>query len=140
MTRLRTVRSDTKIDALLDKLASYNRPVFLRLGYGFDDPANKYEPDVYVSAWKKFHERIQARDITNVALVWESAALCGGSSLEDWYPGDEFVDWIGARYGECANEVIQFAREHNKPVMLEAASQGAAWDEWFNAVFQVRER
>ena len=129
-------KADAKIDALLDALTAYNRPVYLRLGYGFDDPANKYEPAVYVSAWKKFHERIQARDITNVALVWESAALCGESPLADWYPGDEVVDWIGTNYGECANGVIQFAREHYKPVMVEATSHGAGWDGWFTPFFK----
>jgi hypothetical protein len=125
--------SDAKIDALLDKLISYNRPVYVRLGYGFDDPANKYAPDAYVSAWKKFHERIQAKGSPNVALVWGSA-FCGKSNIGDWYPGDEFVDWVGASY-ECANAAIQFAREHFKPVMLEAASQGT-WDEWYVPFFQ----
>ncbi len=118
-------KSDAKIDALLDKLASYNRPVFIRLGYGFNDPANTYAPDVYVSAWKKFHERIQAKGSLNVALVWQSTS-CGESSIADWYPGDEFVDWIGASH-ECADAAMQFAREHYKPVMLEAAAQGAEW-------------
>jgi oligosaccharide reducing-end xylanase len=129
-------KADTKIDALLDKLAAYNRPVYFRLGYGFDDPANKYDPAVFVSAWKKVHERIQAKGVSNVALVWESSASCGEVPLAEWYPGDDSVDWIGASYGECANEVVQFAREHNKPVMLEAASQGTAWDEWFNPFFK----
>jgi hypothetical protein len=128
-------KSDAKIDALLDALTAYNRPVYLRLGYGFDDPANKYAPDVYVSAWKKFHERIQAKGSTNVALVWQSAS-CGESPLADWYPGDEFVDWIGASYDECEDAAIQFAREHYRPVMLEAASQGASWDEWFVPFFK----
>ncbi len=104
--------------------------MFLRLAYGFDDPANKYEPDIYVSAWKRFHERIQAKGSTNAALVWQSTS-CGESSIADWYPGDEFVDWVGASYGECANIAIQFAREHYKPVMLEATSQDKGWDEWF---------
>ena len=133
---------DAKIDALLDALISYNRPVYLRLGYGFDDPANKYEPGVYVSAWKKFHERIQAKgavlsvskESLNVALVWQSSS-CGESSIADWYPGDEYVDWVGARY-ECADVLIQFAREHYKPVMLETTSQGAGWDEWFAPFFK----
>ena len=133
-------KADAKIDALLDALALYNRPVFLRLGYGFDDPANKYEPDVYVSAWKKFHERMQAKGSTNAALVWESAALCGGSNsghpFLDWYPGDEFVDWIGTNYAECAGGVLEFAREQYKPVMIEAASQGASWDGWFAPFFK----
>ncbi len=127
--------ADAKIGALLDELASYNRPVFLRLGYGFDDPANKYEPDMYVSAWKKFHEQIQAKGSLNVALVWESAS-CSESPLVDWYPGDEFVDWVGANYGECVDKTVQFAREHYKPMMIEAASQGAGWDEWFVPFFK----
>ena len=130
-------KADAKIDSLLDMLNSYNRPVFLRLGYGFDDPANKYAPDVYLSAWKKFHERIQARGSLNVALVWQSAS-CGapGRPLADWYPGDELVDWVGTNYGECADGVLKFAREHYKPVMIEAASQGASWDEWFAPFFK----
>jgi hypothetical protein len=128
-------KSDAEIDVLLNALTAYNRPVFLRLGYGFDDPANKYAPDMYVSAWKKFHEWIQAKGSTNVALVWESTS-CEESNIADWYPGDEFVDWVGASYGECADEVIQFAREHYKPVMLEADSQGASWDEWFTPFFK----
>ena len=128
-------KADAKIDSLLDILNSYNRPVFLRLGYSFDDPANKYEPDVYVSAWKKFHERMQAKGSTNVALIWESAS-CEESSIADWYPGDELVDWVGTYYGECTDDVLEFAREHYKPVMIEAASQGANWDAWFAPFFK----
>jgi len=129
-------KADAKIDALIDALSAYNRPVYLRLGYGFDDPVNKYEPDVYVSAWKKFHERVQAKGSTNLALVWQSASLCGESSLANWYPGDDVVDWVGASYGECADGVIRFAREHYKPVMIEATSHDASWDEWFAPFFQ----
>jgi oligosaccharide reducing-end xylanase len=133
-------RSDAKIDALLDVLDSYNRPVFVRLGVGFDDPANKYVPGVYVSAWKKFHERMQAKAGTNVALVWQPASLCSESSgdypLAEWYPGDEYVDWVGAEYGECVNDVLQLARGRYKPVMVQAALQGAGWDEWYAPFFK----
>jgi hypothetical protein len=116
------------------------------LGYGFDDPANKYTPDVYLSVWKRFHERIQAKGAalsgeavskgsTNVALIWESSSC--ENSIVDWYPGDEFVDWVGTVYGECAEEVIQFAREHFKPVMLTATptSSQSDWNEWFAPFF-----
>ncbi|MFN8381541.1 MAG: glycosyl hydrolase family 8 [Anaerolineales bacterium] len=128
-------KADAKIDALLDALIVYNRPVYLRLGYGFNDPANNYAPDVYVSAWKKIHERIRVKGNANVALVWQSAS-CSESPITDWYPGDEFVDWVGASYGECVGDVVQFAREHYKPVMVSAASQGASWDEWFAPFFK----
>ena len=121
--------ADAQIDALLDALTVYNRPVFLRLEFDAKDT-----PDVYVSAWKKFHEQIQTMGNTNVALVWQLAS-CGESPLVDWYPGDEFVDWIGTSYA-CVDAAIQFAREHYKPVMLEAASQGGDWDAWFAPFFK----
>jgi hypothetical protein len=131
--------ADAQIDALLDVLSAYNRPVFLRLGYGFDDPANAYAPDVYVSAWKKFHERIQAKGSLNIALVWESTS-CEESNITEWYPGDEFVDWVGTSYcdGTSAAETIQFAREHLKPVMVTAApsTPDADWNTWFAPFFQ----
>jgi hypothetical protein len=122
-------KADAQIDALLDALTAYNRPMLVRLGFGFADA-----PDVYVSAWKKFHERIQTNGSTNVALVWESVS-CEESNIADWYPGDEYVDWIGASY-ECAETSIQFARDHLKPVMLTAKSPSAGWNEWFAPFFQ----
>jgi beta-mannanase len=148
--------ADTKIDELLGILTAYNRPILLRLAYGFDNPVNQYEPVVYVSVWKKFHERIQANGSLNVALVWDSASLCGdpidGYSLSDWYPGDEFVDWIGLHYsnqyivceGQSIEAGIQFAQAHLKPVIItEAAPQGyeisdtdKVWNEWFVPFFK----
>jgi beta-mannanase len=65
----------------------------------------------------------------------ESSSYCGGKyggySLEAWYPGDQYVDWVGLSYftpQDCnwsaVNEVVQFARAHNKPVMIcESAPQ-----------------
>jgi hypothetical protein len=127
-------KANEKIDALLDMLTSYNRPIFLRLGHGFDDPANGYAPDVYVSAWKNFEKRMQAKGSLNGSLMWEVAS-CEISNIADYYPGDELIDWIGTNY-QCADEAIQLAREHFKPVMLTASSQGAAWDEWFVPFFK----
>jgi len=118
-----------QIDNLLDVMIAYDRPVFLRLGFGPDDP-----PDGYVSAWNEFRERMQAKGSTNVVLVW-AAVSCEDPRIADFYPGDESVDWVGARY-ECADDTIRFAREHLKPVMITAASQGAGWDEWFAPFFK----
>jgi len=132
-------KMDAKIDALLDAVTAYNHPVYLRLGYGFDDPANKYAVDVYVSAWKKLHERLQAKGNMNVALVWESTS-CEEASIADWYPGDEVVDWVGVSYcdGNSTKTALQFAREHLKPVMVTAAPSNfdANWSKWFAPFFQ----
>ena len=60
-------------------------------------PANKYAPDEYVSAWKRFGETDAGKGSLNVALVWESNS-CEVSNITDWYPGDEYVDWVGISY------------------------------------------
>jgi oligosaccharide reducing-end xylanase len=122
--------ADENIDSLLSALNAYNRPSFLRLLFDADTA-----PDEYLSAWKKFHERIQAKGSTNVALVWESVS-CAESNIADWYPGNEVVDWVGTNY-ECADEAIQFAREHLKPIMLTASSSDSDdWSQWFAPFFQ----
>jgi oligosaccharide reducing-end xylanase len=118
------IPTNEQIDPLLDVLIAYNRPVFLRLGFGEDAV-----PDAYLSAWERFGERVQAKGSTNIVLVWESVS-CEVSNLADFYPGDENVVWVGTNY-ECADGMIQFAREHFRPVMVTAGSQGAGWEEWF---------
>ena len=71
-----------------------------------------------------------------------------------WYPGDDYVDWIGISWfmnpdekilasspayiprttRELANELIDFARERGKPVMIaEAAPQAFDLKEKFSA-------
>jgi len=124
---LKELPSDEQVDALLKTLAAYNRPIYLRLWFGSGDA-----PEVYVPAWKIFDEQIQANESSNVALVWESVS-CDESDIADFYPGDEFVDWVGISYcdGTSIGEEMQFAREHLKPVMLIAESQDGKWDEWF---------
>jgi hypothetical protein len=143
--------ADAKIDVLLDRLIAYNRPVFLRLGYGFDAASNQYEPAVYVLAWKRFHERMQAKGVAlsgeavskggaNIALVWESVS-CQESSIVAWYPGDALVNWVGTSYCDSGSVEmgIQFAREHFKPVMITASAPTSSegdWNEWFAPFFQ----
>lgn len=163
-------KADEAIDFLLDALASYNRPVFVRFGYEFDGPWNHYDPEDYVAAWQHFHKRMQEKAVTNVALVWQSATWCDGTysghSIESWYPGDEYVDWVGLSYfvqaadcnGQPFEEMLAFAREHGKPLMIAESTpqryktgdlnfsySGAdfapktadeTWNEWYTPFFQ----
>jgi hypothetical protein len=127
---------DKEIDQLLDRLAAFQRPIFLRFGYEFDGPWNQYDPDPFQAAWIKFYRRMKEKQIDNIALVWQSAASCDGTHgahpLEAWYPGDEFVDWVGLSYFALAHcdfapgdAVLNLARQHGKPVMIaESTPQG----------------
>jgi hypothetical protein len=129
-----TGAADANIDLLLDHLAPYDRPVFLRFGYAFDAPRNPHDPDTFKRAWVRFVEQIRRRNIENVAMVWQSATACEGTyqdlPISAWYPGDEYVDWVGLTYFNQPNEcdlapvdaVVNFAREHGKPAMVAGAT------------------
>jgi hypothetical protein len=163
-------RADSNIDMMLEALASYDRPVFVRFGYEFDGAWNHYDPEDYIVAYRHFYDRIQEKDIGNIALVWQSATWCDGTyedhPVDAWYPGDEYVDWMGLSYfvqvAECAgrpfDELLAFARERGKPVMIaEATPQryktgelnfsydgtdpipktaAEIWDEWYAPLLQ----
>lgn len=167
---------DANISALANLCKSFGRPVFIRFGYEFDGWHNAYPPDKYVAAYKYFVDKMNSHGVKNVAYVWHSwgvgayyghddfpkfyPALAEGGEVtqELWYPGDDYVDWLGLSvfgtgWGNLAsNDVIQwfisFAREHDKPIMLaETAAiktsnvSDPKWvissTEWFNQVFTL---
>lgn len=120
---------DGDIDRLIELTARYRRPVYLRFGYEFDGPWNRYPPESYVAAWKHFRARLRKSGARHIAMVWQSAGHCGNTfgarEIQHWYPGDDQVDWIGLSYffpnacgGMVAEGVATFARRHGKPLMI----------------------
>lgn len=96
--------------------------------------------------------------VNNVALVWQSKGTGSDQKvLEQWYPGDELVDWCGYSYfGQPDQEMLTFARNHNKPVFIAEATpvremdnlyfnsdlkddniDKVIWDEWFEPFFKT---
>jgi hypothetical protein len=134
---------DTNLDKLGDWLKETRRPVYLRVGYEFDFPENKYPPDQYVRAFRRIRDRLEARGATNVAYVWHSYAAANSKAVADWYPGDAYVDWVGVSFFSTKQPhletVAQFARLKGKPLMVaEATPRGLgttkgreSWDGWF---------
>ena len=142
-------------DANIDKLAAWiksaRRPVFLRIGYEFDLPANQYEPGPYKLAFRYIVDRIRAQGVTNVAFVWHSYANLPRYPWDDWYPGDEYVDWFAVSVFERPNvyarKFAERAREHHKGFMIAEATPErsgithgqASWDHWFAPFFKFVE-
>jgi hypothetical protein len=78
--------------------------VFIRIGYEFDNPSFGFsdDPAMYILAFRKIVSdcRDFLTDEANdrVFFVWHSWGAPMASkklSLERFYPGDKFVDWIG---------------------------------------------
>ncbi len=127
------------------------KPVYLRIGYEFDGQWNAgYQNKTnYINAFRRIVTVLRNEGVNNVAYVWQSCASPVDDILEGnhedingWYPGDAYVDWVGlswfllptetppvggspANQITLANEVVQFGRTHNKPVMIaESTPQG----------------
>ncbi len=102
------------------------RPVFLRIGYEFDGHSwNHYDMEDYKVAYRRIKDMLDDMGVANVAYVWQSTGWASDPFLlEDWYPGDEYVDWCSfsffSRWKE--QEMIGFARKKDKPVFIAEAT------------------
>jgi hypothetical protein len=138
---------DNNIEKLADWLNKIKIPVFLRIGYEFDGPHNHYDPEEYKKAYHYLADKLRARNVTNVAYVWHSTAYKLKPDLDIWYPGDDYVDWVGVTFFDQPKSgitpVITYAKAHNKPVMVcegtpkDIGTIGgkASWNIWYKPFF-----
>lgn len=152
-----------KHDSLIKELAlwikSTKRPVFLRIGYEFDGwDWNHYHRKYYLKSWQRIHSIFKKLKVENVAYIWQSKGTGSDQEvLEKWYPGDDLVDWVGYSYfGNPDQEMLSFARNHNKPVFIAEATpvrvidnlyfdtdmkkeklEKLIWEEWFVPFFNT---
>jgi hypothetical protein len=157
---------DPVIADMAELLRATKRPVFLRVGYEFDGPWNRYDPAIYRKAFARVANILKGRRVgpmepiapaDNVALVWHSAAYDTymGHPIDDWYPGDDYVDWVAVSWfqwatpadeaaaAEARDTVARFAKTHGKPLMIAEAApkhyfesdSDEAWRGWHSRVF-----
>jgi FRG1-like domain/Glycosyl hydrolase family 26 len=146
---------DAQIRDLANYISEVNRPVFLRIGYEFDGAWNAYNQTSYINAFKRIVDII--RQNPNAAkwlvTVWQSCTSVfddnidgGRENIAAYYPGDNYVDWVGLSWFLLPNEVstvggtvstqsflttelVNFGRSHGKPIMIsESTPQGYQLD------------
>ena len=98
-------RDDAQINAVATAVALVQAPVFLRW---FPDPnVNTAASEAclgsrgaagYVAAYQHIHDRMTAAGASNVTYVWsvDTTTPQSNSSWRSFYPGAQYVDWIGA--------------------------------------------
>ena len=97
---------DGKLTTNLERLYKYivHSPfaqIFLRVGYEFDNPEFGYidRPSLFVQAFQRVVEGCRSWEgcRTKTVFVWHSwaAGLPANQSLNEYYPGNDYVDWIG---------------------------------------------
>ena len=128
-------------------------PVYLRIGYEFDGAWNQgyWDVDAYKAAFRHIVDVLRKERATNIETVWQAGASTtddiidgGHEDITRYYPGDDYVDWMGfswfmaphetvevdAGYRpvtplQLAEEVLDYARQRGKPVMIAEASPQA---------------
>ncbi|HIV85847.1 MAG TPA: hypothetical protein H9900_03445 [Candidatus Monoglobus merdigallinarum] len=86
--------NDGYIRETLDNLAEYNKPTIIRFGGEMNIGYLGDSPSAYVKAFRKIADIVH--EYPNFAVMW-SPNDNGSLDRPFWfyYPGDEYVDWIG---------------------------------------------
>jgi PKD repeat protein len=115
------------------------RPIFLRLGYEFDYQYGNYW-DFYKAVWRYVCGEFKRLNVSNVAFVWQASYGNGNwASYQNFYPGDQYVDWFGYSQWDGAltgQTMITQARLKGKPLMIcesTPKSQSGQWA-WYSMV------
>ncbi len=88
---------DSYIKCFIEKLKSFDEPVFLRYAHEFDNPQypwsqhDRSQKD-YIEAWKQIHKLIQEEQADKIIMIWSPWKA---ENMRKFYPGDDYVDWIG---------------------------------------------
>lgn len=131
--------------------------------FGFaHEPESKYQQYLgsasqYIAAYRHVADIIRGQGVGNIQFVWQMTAYSfrtsGSQAAINYYPGDNYVDEVGAdpyNWGDCRGDnqwvqlstvtdpVLAFARNHGKTVVLAefASTGGSQRAAWLNAAHQ----
>ena len=123
---------DPAITAQAEGLASLHAPVLLSFSHEPERGTYSGTAADFVAAWQHYVTLVR-RYAPNVSFVFIlSAYQYGLSTVANWYPGDAYVDWVGAdgyNYFGCAGPLWRdfstifsslngFAVAHDKPAVV----------------------
>jgi hypothetical protein len=132
---------DKMIDTYAKGVRAFGRPLFLRWYWEMNIGSERHkkcgafgEGPAFVAAWRRIRTIFKADGATNAAFVW---CPSGHGDVTPYYPGDAYVDWVGADkfdhrgHGEAAfagmfGPFLAKLPSHGKPIMIGAtgAMQG----------------
>jgi mannan endo-1,4-beta-mannosidase len=100
---------DAIINDFATKAQAYGKPFFLRFAhemngdwYDWSGALTGNTADNYVAAWRYVWDKFQAAGATNAIWVWcpnaDSVPDESWNAIENYYPGDAYVDWVGVDF------------------------------------------
>lgn len=89
------VQDDAYMRQFAKEAAASGIPIFLRFAGEMNGEWVPWhdEPEKYVEKWRFVHDFMK-KEAPNVAMVW-SPNFLPRDNIAPYYPGDEYVDWVG---------------------------------------------
>ncbi len=129
---------DANIVRVAQAIKSLGSPVLLRFAYEMDQPQGspRYvgQPADFIAAWRHVYTIFQQQGATNARFVWCAIAYnFVTGKAQQYYPGDAYVDWIGAdgynwypgrsgaawkTFGDIFSAFYTWGTAHGKPLMI----------------------
>jgi Glycosyl hydrolase family 26 len=144
--------ADGSLDHLIAEFVKFiadhpEHPFLIRIGYEFDGPWNKYDPENFKKAFIRIVDALRAKKLTNFATVMASSGMEKPGRWEKYWPGDDYVDWVGYSYwGGGGSQALAFARKVRKPVFIaestpkknffDKGDHEKIWNGWFEKFFR----
>jgi hypothetical protein len=92
---------DGYISTFAQNAKAWGHPFFLRFAHEMNDrwapwseQVNGNKAGQYVLVWRHIHNIFAAKGVTNVTWVWCPDAHGDISTLQELYPGDNYIDWL----------------------------------------------
>lgn len=117
------------LQQVADLMAKYpDVPVYLRFGAEFDVWTTPTEPETFKNAYRYVSDFFESR-VPQVAMVWSPNSVSTWNvDVNDFYPGDEYVDWVGvslyanryfsANQTDDSNEIAFHTGVNANPVLV----------------------
>ena len=92
---LEVVENDEYLIELAKTLNRVDGPVFLRFASEMNGNWTNYhdDPELFIEKWQLMHD-VMAEYAPNVLMLW-TVFSTPTNNIDDYYPGDEYVDWVG---------------------------------------------
>ena len=141
--------ADAAVLELIQAINELGWNFFIRIGYEFNGSWNGYEPESYKKAFTHLTGLFRNHS-DRIATVW-CAYPDNMSTLQKFYPGDEYVDWWAIDLFESGHlksnktkVFIDSAGAHGKPVMIgESTAKNISesgqekWNKWYKPYFDL---